>query len=98
MTPDYAAILRRDLMSFIERSFYELNPQTELLLAPHIELIAAKLEACRRAEVNRLIINLPPRRLKSHCASAPFPPSYLPLHPPSHILRAPSPLHPPATS
>ena len=38
MTPDYAAILRRDLMSFIDRSFYELNPQTELLLAPHLEL------------------------------------------------------------
>lgn len=31
MTPDYAAILSRDLQSFIERSFYELNPQTELL-------------------------------------------------------------------
>ena len=55
MTPDYAAILRRDLMSFIERAFYELNPQTELLSAPHIELIAAKLEACRRGQINRLI-------------------------------------------
>ena len=57
---EYEYILRRDLMSFIERSFYELNPQTRLLLAPHIELIAAKLEACRRGEINRLIINLPP--------------------------------------
>jgi hypothetical protein len=40
MIPEYAEILRRDLMSFIERSFYEVNPQTRLLRAPHIELIA----------------------------------------------------------
>src|SRR5712671_76036 len=88
MTPDYMAILRRDLMSFIERSFYELNPQTELLLAPHIELIAAKLEACRRGEINRLIINLPPRQLKSHCASVAFPAWYLAHHPAAHIICA----------
>src|SRR5438874_1327265 len=88
MTPDYAAILRRDLMSFIERSFYELNPQTELSLAPHLELIAAKLEACRRGEINRLIINLPPRQLKSHCASVAFPAWYLAHHPAAHIICA----------
>src|SRR3981189_616242 len=88
MTPDYMAILRRDLMSFIERSFYELNPQTELLLAPHIELIAAKLEACRRGEINRLIINLPPRQLKSHCASVAFPCWYLSPPPAAHITCA----------
>jgi predicted phage terminase large subunit-like protein len=88
MTPDYAAILRRDLMSFIERAFYELNPQTELLSAPHIELIAAKLEACRRGQINRLIINLPPRQLKSHCASVAFPAWYLAHHPAGHIICA----------
>src|ERR1700687_5680517 len=88
MTPDYMAILRRDLMSFIERSFYELNPQTELLLAPHIELIAAKLEACRQGKINRLLIKLPPRQLKSHCASVAFPAWYLAHHPAAHIICA----------
>src|SRR5882762_5311412 len=88
MTPDYAAILRRDLMSFIERSFYELNPQTELLGAPHLELIAAKREACRRGKIKRLIINLPPRQLKSHCASVAFPAWYLAHHPAAHIICA----------
>ena len=44
---EYTFILQRDFMSFIERSFYELNPQTRLLPGPHIELMAAKLEACR---------------------------------------------------
>src|SRR5437762_3107503 len=88
MTPDYAAILRRDLMSFIERSFYELNPQTKLLLAPHLELIAAKLEASRRGKIRRLIINLPPRQLTSHCASVAFHAWYLAHHPAAHIICA----------
>ena len=69
---EYQAILRHDFMSFIERSFYELNPQTELLIAPYIEIMAAKLEACRQGNIKRLIINLPPRYLKSHCASIAF--------------------------
>jgi predicted phage terminase large subunit-like protein len=85
---DYVAILRHDLMSFIERSFYELNPQTELLRAPHLEMIAGKLEDCRRGTINRLIINLPPRQLKSHCASVAFPAWYLAQHPAAHIICA----------
>jgi predicted phage terminase large subunit-like protein len=84
----YAEILRRDLMSFIERSFHELNPQTELQGAPHLELIASKLEACRKGEINRLIINLPPRQLKSHCASVAFPAWYLAHHPAAHVICA----------
>src|SRR3984893_17760956 len=88
MISDDPTILRCDLMSFIERSFYELNPQTELLLAPHIELIAAKLEACRRGRINRLIINLPPRQLKSHCASVAFPAWCLAHHPAAHMICA----------
>lgn len=70
---EYEYILRRDFMSFIERSFYELNPQTKFLSGPHIELIATKLEACRHGKIKRLIINVPPRGLKSHCASIAFP-------------------------
>lgn len=63
---DYQFLLHRDFTSFIERSFYELNPQTRLLLGPHIEVIATKLEACRQGRIKRLIVNLPPRHLKSH--------------------------------
>jgi hypothetical protein len=71
-TQEYHAILRQDLTSFIERSFYELHPGQQLDLAPHIEVVATKLEAVRRGEITRLIINLPPRYLKSHCASVAF--------------------------
>ena len=69
---DYKYILARDFMSFVERAFCELSPQTKFFGAPHIELIASKLEACRQGRIRRLIINLPPRQLKSHCASIAF--------------------------
>lgn len=68
-----AALLRADFASFIHRSFSELNPQTAYLDNGHIELIAWKLEQVRRGILRRLIINLPPRHLKSHCASVAFP-------------------------
>ena len=85
---EYQFILRHDFTSFIERSFYELNPQTPLLLGPHIEVIATKLEACRQGKINRLIINLPPRHLKSHCASIAFVAWCLGHHPAWHIICA----------
>jgi predicted phage terminase large subunit-like protein len=85
---EYQFILRRDLTSFIERSFYELNPQTRLLLGAHIEVIATKLEACRLGRITRLIINLPPRHLKSVCASVAFVAWYLGHHPTGHVICA----------
>lgn len=85
---EYAFILQRDLMSFIERSFYELNPQARLLAAPHIEVIAGNLEACRLGQTKRLIINLPPRHLKSHCASIAFPAWFLGHNPAAHVICA----------
>lgn len=69
---EYRALLRRDLYAFTERCFYELNPTTRFLPSWHIEVTASALEACRRGEVNRLIINQPPRSLKSLCASVAF--------------------------
>jgi len=70
---EYRFILRRDFLSFLTRSFYVLNPQSILLMSSYIEMIAAKLEACRLGKIKRLIINVPPRYLKSHCASIAFP-------------------------
>jgi predicted phage terminase large subunit-like protein len=67
------AILRLDYYAFIERCFYHLNPQTPFNRNWHIELIAAKLEACRLGDIRRLIINVPPRSLKSLCASVALP-------------------------
>src|SRR5262252_7242641 len=70
---EYDAILRSDLAFFAERCFSELNPQTAFLMNWHIEVIAAKLAAVRAGRTRRLIINLPPRHLKSLLASIAFP-------------------------
>src|SRR5580704_10486663 len=85
---DYHAILRQDFCGFIERIFYELNPGTEFLPNWHIEVIAEELEACRRGETKRLIINVPPRSLKSHCASVAFPAWLLGHNPSAQIICA----------
>ena len=39
----------------------------------HLEVIAAKLTEVRQGKIRRLIINLPPRHLKSLMASIAFP-------------------------
>ena len=44
---EYQAFLREDFYTFIERSFYELNPDTAFRPNWHIELIASELDACR---------------------------------------------------
>lgn len=68
---EYQYILRHDLASFIERSFLELNP-TRFFPSQYIELLASKLEDCRKRRIKRLIVNLPPRSLKSQAVSASF--------------------------
>lgn len=85
---EYEFILSRDLMSIIERSFREVAPQTPFVPGPHLEVIAAKLEACRQGKIKRLIINMPPRNLKSICASVAFPAWYLGHNPTGHIICA----------
>ena len=89
LTPDgYKVLLRQDMYAFIERSFRELNPQTEFLPNWHIEVIAAELEKCHSGETKRLIINVPPRSLKSHCASIAFPAFLLGHNPSTQIICA----------
>jgi predicted phage terminase large subunit-like protein len=85
---EYTALLRNDLVGFIERSFLELNPQTEFMPNWHIEVIAAALEDCRLGKTKRLIINVPPRSLKSHCASVAFVAWLLGHNPSTQILCA----------
>jgi predicted phage terminase large subunit-like protein len=83
---EYEALVRRDLYAFTERCFYELNPTTPFLRNWHLEVVTSALEACRRGEINRLIINLPPRSLKSLCASVAFPAFLLGHDPTAQII------------
>jgi predicted phage terminase large subunit-like protein len=81
-------IYRNDLMSFIERSFLELNPEARFSSSPYLELMASKLELCRRGKLRRLIVNLPPRSLKSHSVSVAFVASMLGHDPAAQIICA----------
>jgi len=83
----YREILRGDLHAFAHRSFLELNPSTKLRLNPYLEVLASKLESVRRGEIKRLIVNMPPRSLKSHFASIAFP-AWLLGHDPSAQIIA----------
>src|SRR5215469_12526030 len=69
----YDAVLRNDFSLFAARCFHHLNPQTDLAMNWHIEVIAAMLTAVLQGKSRRLIINLPPRHLKSLLASIAFP-------------------------
>lgn len=85
---EYDALLRTDFMSFVERTFMELNPQTCFLRAPHIEVMASRMEDCRLGKTKRLIVNLPPRSLKSIVVSVAFPAWLLGHDPSAQIICA----------
>jgi hypothetical protein len=89
LTPEeYRALLRHDFFYFLARSFTELNPATELAGNWHLEIMAEELDLCRTGKTRRLIINLPPRSLKSHCASVAFPAWILGHNPSAQIICA----------
>ncbi len=68
-----AAILRSDFYSFIQAIFPLVSPGDPFAGNWHIEAIAYQLSRVLKGEVKRLIITVPPRSLKSICASVAFP-------------------------
>jgi hypothetical protein len=85
-TAGYDALLRADFAGFAHRAFCELNPRACFAMNWHFEAIAARLVAVYHGRVGRLIINVPPRHLKSHLASIAFPAWCLGHDPSTQIL------------
>lgn len=83
-----AEAVRRDFVSFIARSFATVSPGSPYLHGWHIEALAEHLEAVRRRDITRLIVNLPPRSLKSVCASVAWPAFLLGQNPSVRIMAA----------
>ena len=79
-------LLRHDFTTFAGRCFKDLNPQTRLATNWHLGVIAAALTAVREGKIRWLIINLPPRHLKSLMASIAFPAWCLGHDPSAQIL------------
>jgi predicted phage terminase large subunit-like protein len=73
---------KRGLVDFTGYTF----PQ--YVAAAHHTRIAAKLEAVARGEIDRLMINMPPRHGKSELASRRFPAWYLGTNPEKAIIAA----------
>ena len=79
-------VCRTDLVSFIELVFHLLAPGRPFLMNWHIQALAYVLEQVRLGRIKRLIINLPPRFLKSLVASVALPAFALGHDPTKRIL------------
>ena len=84
----YQKVLHSDLSSFIAKAFQSTNPGTLFQGNWHIDAIAAYLEACSKGEITRLIINMPPRALKSLCVSVAWPAWVLGKDPSTRVIVA----------
>jgi predicted phage terminase large subunit-like protein len=59
------AACRNDFVSFFQKCFHTLMPHATLLMTWHVYAMAFKFEQVRFGTIKRLIINVPPRSLKS---------------------------------
>lgn len=66
------ALCRQNLDAFTEKSFAILEPTTTFEYNWHIGCIAEHLQAVYDGEIAKLIINMPPRSLKTHTTSVSF--------------------------
>jgi len=88
MTDWYRQLLANDFATFIGKSLSTVNPSARYQHNWHIELIAEYLEAIRAGSIKRLVINMPPRSLKSICVNVAWPAWLLGHDPKSRIITA----------
>jgi hypothetical protein len=84
----YRLLCKKSLYAFIEESFAILQPGVKFLPNWHLELIAEYLQAVTDGKIKRLIINIPPRYMKSVCISVCWPAWLLGMNPARRILCA----------
>src|SRR4051794_14355040 len=82
------ALLRTRLAAFTQKTFRTVDPGAVYKHNWHIDLIAEYLEACTRREVKRLIINVPPRYMKSISVSVAWPAWLIGKNPSERIVAA----------
>jgi hypothetical protein len=67
------AVYKFDLYSFVQCSFGVLEPGNQFMPAAYLELLCAALMQVDARVLKRLIVNMPPRHLKSFVTSVAFP-------------------------
>ena len=79
-------LLKTDFCAFVEKTFGTLCPDQRFWPNWHLEAIAHALERVVGGETKRLIILMPPRNLKSICASVALPAFLLGRDPTRRII------------
>jgi len=77
-----------NFLKFIELCFQTVVPGCEYNNYRYIKVIADRLEAASAGEVKRIIFNMPPRSMKSLCASVAWPAWILGNQPTARIIVA----------
>lgn len=71
---DKQFILATDnLRDFVAQAWHVVEPETDYKSNWHIDIMCEHLEACRKREIRNLLINIPPRMMKSLTCSVFFP-------------------------
>lgn len=81
-----AALYRTHFAAFLRFAFHELHPGQRLIETPHIDVLADHLARVARGDITRLIINIPPRSLKSFSTSIALPAWLLGRDPTKQII------------
>jgi predicted phage terminase large subunit-like protein len=82
----FRAVLATDFRAFVEYVFGLLRPGTSFKPNWHIDAMAHKISQVANGDVKRLIINVPPRHLKSIIASVALPAWYLGHNPSERVV------------
>lgn len=81
-------MMRANLSPFIKKVFETVDPGATYLPNWHIDIMSEYLMACYLGQINRLIINVPPRFLKSIAGTIAFPAWVLGLDPSEQFICA----------
>src|SRR4051812_46104110 len=80
--------LKLSLREFTAAAWPQLEPATRFKSNWHIDAVVEHLEACARREIRRLIINIPPRHMKSLNVSVLWPVWWWTFEPTVRFLTA----------
>jgi len=84
MKLELKAALRNDFPSFVRKSFRETHPKK--LAGPYIDYASFKLEEIVVGSTTRLVVNVPPRHLKTFMCSVCLPAWILGRDPTAEIM------------
>ena len=80
------ALLRSDFKSFAIKVFNEVSAGAQYLDNWHIDVVCNEIEQMIGGNNNRLIVNIPPRNMKSIICSVALPAYLLGLNPQTQII------------